>query len=443
MSDSIEQRTPAADAGVRAPSRTRSWINRTVVGIALATCFSDFSHEMVTAVLPLYLAKIGLGAAALGVIEGVADFLVSLSKLAGGYAGHRVRRKKPLASAGYLVTTLATSAIALAATVPMILALRSIAWIARGFRGPLRDSMLADAVQATHYGRVYGLERAADMLGAVAGPLVATALVSLGIEFGSIILIALAPGLLAVSAMVFITREETRPAAHAVPPAPAPPAPPTSDPSPEAPASRLPPLVAAAPRFPRIFWLFLVGVLLFGMGDFSRTFLILIAAGGLHENDAPASGTISLAVLLYAMHNLISAFAAVAAGHLGDRVGKRRILIGGYAIGVVTNLLLALAAGSIGLIVAAIVLSGIYVAIEETLEKAAVAEMLPRELKSLGFGILACANAVGDMASSVSVGLLISAGMSTLAFGIAAAFGAAGVAWMVALSLRMHAVSRS
>ena len=190
------------------PARTRRWINRTIIGIALATCFSDFSHEMVTAVLPLYLAKVGLGAAALGIIEGIADFLVSMSKLGGGYAGHHIRHKKPIAAAGYLVTALATSAIGLATTVPMVLTMRSIAWIARGFRGPLRDYLLGDAVEKTHYGRAYGLERAADMIGAVAGPLTATLLVYLGIQFQSIILFALAPGVLAAASMLFLAREK-------------------------------------------------------------------------------------------------------------------------------------------------------------------------------------------------------------------------------------------
>ncbi len=391
------------------------WINRTVVGIALATCFSDFSHEMVTAVLPLYLAKVGLGAAALGMIEGIADFLVSMSKLGGGYAGHHVRHKKPLAAAGYFVTALGTSAIALVATVPMVLAMRSIAWIARGFRGPLRDYLLSDAVEKSHYGRAYGLERAADMIGAVAGPLTATLLVYLGIEFKSIILFALAPGVLAAASMLLLAREKV----------------PETSAATDAKASPV------KQRFPRVFWLFLVGVLLFGMGDFSRTFLILIAAGGLKENEGMVSGTLSIAVLLYAMHNFISAVAAFPAGHLGDRFGKRRILIAGYAIGVGTNLMLAFSAGSLPVIIAAIALSGIYIAIEETLEKATVAQILPRELKSLGFGILACANAVGDMASSVYVGSLMEAGRSTLAFGIAAGFGMLGVLWMLAISVQI------
>jgi len=406
--------TPPPPAPKRASVR---WINRTIVGIALATCFSDFSHEMVTAVLPLYLAKVGLGAAALGIIEGIADFLVSMSKLAGGYAGHRIQHKKPIAAAAYLVTALGTSAIALATTVPMVLAMRSIAWIARGFRGPLRDYLLSDAVEKTHYGRAYGIERAADMIGAVAGPLTATLLVYLGIEFKSIILVALAPGVLAAASMLFLAREKVQDP-HAASPAT------DADGNP------------IKHRFPRVFWLFLVGVLLFGMGDFSRTFLILIAAGGLKENEGMASGTLSVAVLLYAMHNLISALAALPAGHLGDRFGKRRILITGYAIGVGTNLLLAFSAGSLPIIIGAIAVSGIYIAIEETLEKATVAHMLPRELKSLGFGILACANAVGDMASSIYVGTLMGAGKSALAFSIAAGFGAVGVTWMLVIARR-------
>lgn len=391
------------------------WINRTIIGIALATCFSDFSHEMVTAVLPLYLAKVGLGAAALGIIEGIADFLVSISKLGGGYAGHHLRHKKPLAAAGYLVTALATSAIGLVTTVPMVLAMRSIAWIARGFRGPLRDYLLSDAVEKTHYGRAYGLERAADMIGAVAGPLTATLLVYLGVQFKSIILVALAPGVLAAASMLFLAHEKV----------------------PETSAATDAKANPVKPRFPRVFWLFLVGVLLFGLGDFSRTFLILIAAGGLKEDGAMVSGTLSVAVLLYAMHNLISAFAAFPAGHLGDRFGKRRILVAGYAIGVGTNLMLAFSGGSLPVIIGAIALSGIYIAIEETLEKATVAQILPRELKSLGFGILACANAVGDMASSMYVGELMGAGRSTLAFCIAAGFGALGVLWMIAIAVQI------
>ncbi len=386
------------------------WLNRTVAGIILATFLSDFSHEMATAVLPMFLASLHLGAAALGVIEGLADFLVSLAKLGGGILGHHVRRKKPWTALGYALTALATAGIALATTLAALVSLRCAAWIARGYRGPLRDYLLADAVEKEYYGRAYGLERVGDMLGAVVGPLTAALLLWFGLPFRTIILWTVLPGLLAAAAMFFLTRERIAPPAE--------------------------PGVAPPPRqpFPRPFKLFLVGVFFFGLGDFSRTFLVLLTAGALGETEP--GGTLSLAVLLYAMHNLVSAGAAYPIGSLGDRRGKRGILIAGYALGVLTNVLLALGGGTIGWLAAAIVMSGVYIAAEETLEKAAAAELLPRELRSLGFGVLACVNAVGDMVSSLAVGFLLDADLPAVAFGSAAAVGAVGVAWMIWLARR-------
>jgi len=385
----------------------RPWLTRTVLGIVLATFFSDFAHEACTAVLPLYLTTVSLGPLALGVIEGVADFLVSLSKLGGGLVGHRLRRKRPWATLGYVLTAVCTAAIGLVRLLAAILALRTAAWIARGFRGPLRDAMLADEVERTHYGRAYGLERAGDMLGAVAGPLLAVLLIWAGLEFGTIILWSAVPGLLAAAAMFFLTREKVgaglpRPYGDAAPPWAA---------------------------LPRGYWLFLVGVMLFGLGDFSRTFLIYLAAQALGETQQ-APGTFSVAVLLYAAHNLISAVAAYGIGVWADRASRRKLLLAGYVLGVGTNVILALWSGSVGWLAAAFALSGVYLAAEQTLEKATAAEMLPRELRSLGFGVLACANAVGDMASSLYVGLLLQNGQPEWAFGLAAAVGLSAVVWL-------------
>jgi MFS family permease len=106
-------------------------------------------------------------------------------------------------------------------------------------------------------------------------------------------------------------------------------------------------------------------------------------------------------------------------------------------LGVVTNLLLAVLFGSLAWLIVAIVLSGCYIAIEETLEKAVAAEFLPRELRSLGFGILACANAIGDMGSSLYVGFLLSAGQARLAFAAPAIVGVFGVVWMLVLCKRV------
>jgi MFS family permease len=394
-----------APATLSPPAR-RTWITRTVVGIVLATFFSDASHEMATAVLPLYLSSIGLGPAALGVIEGVADLLASLSKLAGGVVGHRVREKRPLASLAYLATTLSTAGMGLVHTAAGFVSLRSLAWIGRGFRGPLRDHILADAVLPTHYGRAYGFERAGDMLGAVVGPLVATLLVWASFDLGTVILWSLLPGLAAAGAMFFLARE---PRTHAAPPSH---------------AAR-----AVRPPFPRKFLWFTGAVLLFGLGDFSRTFLIWLAAGSMGESRA-ANGSLSIAVLLYVLHNGVAAASAYPIGQLGDRRPKNLVLLGGYVLGGITNVLLASGSTSLGWLVLSIVLSGITISVEETIEKAAAVEMLPRELRSLGLGILACANAVGDMVSSLYVGILLDRGERHWAFGSAALLGFLGALWL-------------
>ncbi len=389
---------------------SRKWVTRTVVAIILATFFSDVSHEMCTAVLPLYLATVGLGPAALGLIEGVADFLVSISKLAGGYVGHHVEHKRPWASLGYLLTTLGTWGIAFVGSLSAVLTLRSAAWVGRGFRSPLRDFMLADAVEPTYFGRAYGLERAGDMLGAVVGPLLAFLLLWAGVEFRTIILWTIIPGLSAAGAFFFFTKDKTTVSVSKV-------------------SDNAAPIVK--PPFPRAFWLFLIGVFLFGLGDFSRTFIVWLAARAVGEDVSMATGTLSLAVMLYMMHNLVSAAAAYPVGHVGDRRAKLPVLVIGYGVGVGTNMLLAFFSGNMLWLVVAIILSGVYIAVEETLEKAVAAELLPRERRSLGFGILACGNAVGDMVSSLYVGLLLQAGYSKLAFSIAAGVGAVGVCWML------------
>jgi MFS family permease len=388
------------------------WVTTTVVGIVVATFFSDVGHEMVTAVLPLYLGSVGLGAAALGAMEGAADLAFSLSKLAGGAVGHRARRKRPWATAGYLATTLGTGAIALVQGLAAVMTFRTFAWFGRGFRSPLRDFLLADEVGATHFGRAYGIERSADMVGAVVGPLVAGGLVWAGLDFKSVILWSIIPSAISVLSIASLTRDRDVPAA----------------PSPVA-----APLTTGG--LPRSYWLFVGGVLLFGLGDFSRTFLIYLAATTLGETGG-AVGVLSTAVLLYAGHNLVSAIAAYPAGKLGDAGSKSRVLIAGYALGVVTNTMLAFTTGSLSWLVVAIALSGVYIAIQETLEKAVVAELLPRDRRSIGLGVLASANALGDLGSSVFVGVMLAAGHPTAAFAVPAAVGALGVVWMWVLRRR-------
>jgi MFS family permease len=378
----------------------RSWRNSTVLGFSLASLLSDASHEMATAVLPLYLKSLGLGAAVLGLVEGVADVSGSASKWVAGSVGQRARHRKVLTSSAYALTAACVGALSLATRVVPFLILRAVAWAARGFRSPLRDTLMAESVEPTHYGKAYGLERAGDMAGAVVGPLAAVGFLAIGMSLPTIFFCTLAPGFGAALAVLLLVRER----------------------EPDGSILRERPL---HPPLPPRYWAFLGAVLLFGMGDFSRTFLIFEAAGRLHTRSAAA--LLSLPVLLYAGHNLISGVSTVPAGALTDHWSYGRTLLLGYGLGLAFNLGLAFLPHGIAWLVPLFVVSGVYIAIEETVEKATAARMIADDARSYALGMLATANAVGDLVSSLLTGFLLDQLGRAWAYGTAALFSAAGV----------------
>jgi MFS family permease len=155
------------------------WLNRNMIGMALASFFSDAGHEAATAILPLFLISIGAPAADLGAIEGVADAVSSFVKLGSGWFSDRIGRRKPIAVSGYTLTGLTTGLFALATTWPQVLVMRAAGWFGRGIRGPVRDAMLAESVPVEARGRAFGFHRAGDTLGAITGPVMALALITL------------------------------------------------------------------------------------------------------------------------------------------------------------------------------------------------------------------------------------------------------------------------
>ena len=165
--------TPNANRGAgatREKAATKRWLNRTVLGVGLASLFSDWSHEIATAVLPTFLATMGVAAAWLGIIEGVSDGLSSFAKMASGYYTDKLQRRKPIAVLGYLVTAVGTASFGLATAAWHILIARAVAWLGRGVRTPVRKALLAAAVTPETYGRAFGFERMMDTVGAIVGP---------------------------------------------------------------------------------------------------------------------------------------------------------------------------------------------------------------------------------------------------------------------------------
>jgi MFS family permease len=378
------------------------WLNRTVLGIALASLFSDWSHEIATTVLPAFLASMGAAAAWLGAIEGVADGLSSFAKMASGYFTDKLQRRKPIAVIGYLVTALGTASFGLATAAWQILLSRSLAWLGRGVRTPIRKALLAAAVTKETYGRAFGFERMMDTVGAIVGP--ATALLLLTVfahNYHRVFLATLVPGLFAAGLVwVLVKEKERKPVKH----------------------------ISFGERLramPSAYRKFLVAVGLFGAGDFAHTLLILLAAQKL----TPAFGApeaASIAVGLYILHNVFYAASAPVAGWLADHFPKKFVLASGYAMALAMALGVMLLPANPWTLALVFALGGTFNGVVETLEDSFCAELVTEEHHGMAFGVLATVNGAGDFLSSIVVGALWTAFGATAAFGFSAVLFTAG-----------------
>jgi len=383
------------------------WLNRNVVGMGVTSLLSDLSHEMGTAVLPSFLTAMGVSAAALGLIEGVADGVASFVKLASGWLADRTGRRKPIAVGGYFLTGGSTAIFALAFGWPLVLLGRVVGWFGRGIRSPARNAILADSVAAESRGKAFGFERAGDTVGAIIGPLIAVGLLGYlhprasepSSPFRIIFLLTLIPGLAAGIAFAFLVREFPGPRTNAK-------------------------FFASLKQLPRSFRHFLVGVGVFGMGDFAHTLMILAATELLVPGRGMAHAA-RAAALLYVAHNVVYAGASYPVGALSDRLGRRGLLALGYLTGMLTAAGFVAAfvwhLATIPYLLLLFALGGFYLAFEEALESTITADLVEAEVRGTAYGVLGAVNGVGDLMASVLVGGLWTLISPAVAFGYSAA----------------------
>jgi len=391
-----------------------SWLNRNVMGMGITSFLSDASHEMATSVLPGFLSVIGAPPSALGLIEGISDALSSFVKLWGGWISDRLGHRKILVTAGYSLTGLAMGLFAFAVTWPLVLVGRAVGWFGRGFRGPIRDAMLADLADASVRGKAFGFHRFGDTLGAIVGPLLAVwllevwqplAVVEPSQPFRNIFLITLIPGILAAVMFGAMIVEKRRSPNHQLQ------------------------FWGTVRSLPKGFKRFLLGVGIFGLGDFAPTLLIL-AATQLLTPEYGITHAAQLAGLMYVVRNVTYALASFPIGSLSDRMSRVKLLALGYFLAVLTigGFLIAFLLSWTNLVYLFVLfaVAGVFIAAEDTLEGAITADFIPSESRGIGMGVLGTVNGIGDFGASVVVGVLWTAVSPVAAFGFAGVLMLAG-----------------
>jgi len=398
-------------------------VSRNVFFLGWVSLLTDVSSEMIFTVLPLFLLNVlKVGTPVIGLIEGIAEGTASLLKLVSGWLSDRLGQRKSLAVFGYTLSTLAKPFLYIASAWGVVLAVRWADRVGKGIRTAPRDALVADCTSPNEMGRSFGFHRAMDTMGAVLGLALAALIVYLvqrgGVEltwhaFRTLVLAGIGPAVLAVLLLLFLVRERKKKV------------PPKAD----APSSGQPLCEGTAkPVSDGRFKLFLVIMVLFTLGNSSDAFLILRAQNlGL---------SVFGVLLLFVAFNLVYALAAMPAGMVSDKLGRRGVIVVGWTIYALSYLGFALASATwqVWLLFA---LYGLYYGISEGVCRAFVCDLVPAERRGTAYGWYHTAVGVSLLPASVIAGLLwqYSSPAATFYFG-------AGVAGAAMLGLLLFIKAR-
>lgn len=349
-------------------------IPRQVWLLGLVSFFADLSSELVYPIIPLFLTvTLGAPVAAVGITEGVAEATANLTRLFSGRWSDRLRARKPFVVAGYGLAAAGKAILCVAPVWGFALAGRAIDRFGKGIRSAPRDTLLSDYATPENRGRVFGFHRSMDSAGAVGGPLIGLAFLTLaGDHLRVAIALALIPGVLSVFALRTV---EERPA-----PAPAPGA---KTPGPGS--------------LPRAYWLALAATGLFMAGNSSDAFLLLRA------KDLGLGAT--LVVLGYVLYNTIYTLGAYPAGALSDRIPRPLLLCAGYAVFALVYFGFA-TAGDRWLVWPLMAAYGVYIAATDGVTKALITDLSPAAVRSSALGLFQGVTGLTALFASVTAGIL-------------------------------------
>jgi MFS family permease len=364
----------------------RAPVSRNLTVFGLTSFLNDTASEMAYWVLPAFLSSIGAGPATLGLIEGIAESIASFGKLFSGYLTDRVRRRKPIVVFGYAVANVLKPFLAIAQAWWQVLFIRFGDRLAKGLRGAPRDVMLAESVPQSRLGAAYGLLQAMDSAGAIAGPLLALALLA---HYGlrGVFWAAAIPGLACIVVVALFARETGSAQSK-------------SGVTPSEVASRLESreqLFGTRAALPAQYYYILFAVGLFSLGNSSDMFLVLRAQGaGIPAARAPLLGLV---------FNLTYTAFSWPAGKLADRVSQYALVAGGYMVFAIVYAVFAFAPSRAALW-AMMALYGLFYAFTAPVLKSLVASSAPAEARGRAFGIFYFVSSVAALLSSILTGEL-------------------------------------
>lgn len=352
-------------------------IPRNVFILGLVSFFNDLASEMIYPIVPIFLTTtLHTAVPFVGLIEGVAEGLASISKYFFGLISDYYQKRKPFVVTGYSFGAVSKILIGLSYSWPLVLFARVIDRLGKGLRTAPRDSILLDNTTPQDKGYIFGFHRAFDSLGAVFGPLIALLILYLLKEnIRLTFFAAFIPGFIAIILLIFFVKEKNKP------------------------------LVNTEQKFVKISWknlesrlkLFLIISFIFSLGNSSDAFLLL--------NAKNLGQTTIIVVLMYVLYNVSQTLFATPAGSLADRLGAKKVFTGGLLVFSVVYFFFGFVKNPLFLWILFPVY-GIYIAATDGVSKSYISEFITKKESGTYFGAYYTLTAVASFLASFIGGIL-------------------------------------
>jgi MFS family permease len=350
---------------------------RAIWALGLTSLFMDVSSELVHGLLPLFLVvNLGASAAALGLIEGIAEATAQITRVFSGWLSDVLGKRKALVVAGYSLAAATKPLFPLANSIGLVLFARFVDRIGKGIRTAPRDALIADLTPIEAQGAAFGLRQSLDTIGATIGPLAAIGLMFLfNDDIRTVLWFAVIPAVVAVLVLVFGVSERSLPKKK----------------------TKAPLEWKELGKLSTAYWLVVGAGAIFTLARFSEAFLVIRA----HDAGLALAWTPAVIGIM----SLVFALTAYPAGRLQDRIGARPLLLLGLVVLIVADLVLALSGSLIGIFVG-IGLWGLHMGLTQGVLSALIAGAAPTRLRGTAFGLFGLVSGVATLAASLVAGLL-------------------------------------
>ena len=351
---------------------------RNVLYLGLVSFFTDFSTEMILGVLPTYLVNnLGVSKAILGAIEGSSELTSYAFRMISGSLSDKVRKRKIFVLIGYGLSTITKPFFVVASSWYEAFIVRTMDRVGKGVRTAPRDALIADSVSESISGKAFGIHRTIDQLGAIAGPLVAFAILQV-MDIQAVFLISLIPGAIAVIILIFFVKEVA-----------------------------IRKLASSTTIFGNIrdllkenkpFAVLTIISGVFSLGAFNFSFILLRASElGVEQSFIP---------IVYAVINVAHTIIGIPAGILADKIGKEKVVLISYGIFAISSILMIVSINNMSFAYVLAGMFGLYVGISETVQRAIIPRYVLTELTGTAYGLYSLVTGVCFFASNVTFGFM-------------------------------------